>query len=73
MSEIRAIHFGKSQDAIEYAQGLLARCEAGEVIAVTALEEHPGGTYATLGSKTPSRTATAGMLLDAAIARLANA
>ena len=56
--------------AIEFARGLLARCESGEVIAVTAIEESMGGTYVVLGSTTPSRTQTAGMLLDAAMQRL---
>jgi len=37
---------------------------------VTAVEERMGGTYIVLGSTTPSRTQTAGMLLDAAIQRL---
>jgi hypothetical protein len=60
-------------DVIAYARDLLARCEAGEVIAVTAVEEYPGGTYAVGGSSSNSRTQTAGMLLDAAITRLSAA
>lgn len=57
-------------DAADYARGLLQRCESGEVIAVTAVEELRGGRYSIEGSSTNSRTQTAGMLLDAAITRL---
>ena len=60
----------RNTTAIEYARGLLARCEAGETVAVTAIEEQPGGTYRLQGSSVSSRTATAGMLLDAAMTRL---
>lgn len=67
---ISIVPLGRPSDAIEYVRGLLARCESGEVVAVTVLEEHRGGTYALGGSSTPSRTQTAGMLLDLAIARL---
>ncbi len=66
------IQMKQPKDAVRYARELLARCEAGEVIAVTALEEHPGGTYEILGSTSSSRTQTAGMLLDAAMRRLAS-
>ena len=69
---MQIIKFTCSNNVIEYARGLLLRCEAGLVIAVTAVEEHPGGTYNIQGSSVGSRTATAGMLLDAAITRLAN-
>ena len=62
----------RSATAIEYARALLVRCEAGEVIAVTAIEERQGGTYCLQGSAVSSRTATAGMLLDAAINRLSS-
>lgn len=60
----------RNTSAIDYARQLLARCEAGEVVAVTAIEELRGGNYQVQGSTTSSRTATAGMLLDAAITRL---
>lgn len=56
---------------VEYVRELLARCESGEVIAVSVVAEQRGGTYSLEGSTTPSRTQTAGMLLDCAIARLA--
>ncbi|MNV15078.1 hypothetical protein D3C71_1057810 [compost metagenome] len=56
---------------VEYVRELLARCEAGEVIAVSVVAEQRGGTYSLEGSAVPSRTQTAGMLLDCAIARLA--
>lgn len=59
-----------NRTAVEFARALLARCEAGETIAVTVIEEQPGGTYSIQGSSVSSRTATAGMLLDAAITRL---
>lgn len=69
---MKVVELSKSGDAICYAQGLLARCMAGEVVAVTAVEEHPGGTYFVGGSSVSSRTQTAGMLLDAAVTRLAS-
>lgn len=62
----------RSASAIQYAKDLLARCESGEVIAITAIEEHPGGDYTIEGSATENRTATAGKLLQAAIMRLSN-
>lgn len=47
--------------AIEYARELLARCESGETIAVTAVEERAGGAYVVLGSSVaPSRRADSG-------------
>jgi hypothetical protein len=56
--------------ASQHARELLARCEAGEVLAVTVLEERPDGTYHVHGSRTPDRLRTAGALLDAAVTRL---
>ena len=67
---MNVVSFGVSKTAVEEARNLLLRCESGETVAFTAIEEHPGGTYVTTGSATNSRTATAGMLLDAAIGRL---
>jgi len=70
MKNLHSINKLSNASAIEYAKGLLERCEAGLVWGVTAIEEHPGGKYSLAGSMTKSRTATAGMLLDAAIMRL---
>lgn len=67
---MEVVRLSRSGSAIDYARGLLARCEAGETIAVTAVEEHPGGTYCIVGSTVASRTQSAGMLLDAALTRL---
>ena len=67
---MKVIKLDRSQSAVEYAQALLTRCQAGEVVAVTAVEELPGGAYRLEGSSVASRTQTAGMLLDAAITRL---
>lgn len=73
MSEKLILLRGRANESvIDYAKGLLARCEAGEVVAITAIEESPGGTYALAGSSVSSRTQTAGMLLDAAIHRLSS-
>ena len=69
---MKLVKLMNNQSAIEYARALLVRCEAGLVVAVTAIEEMPGGTYSLQGSSVSSRTATAGMLLDAAITRLAD-
>lgn len=69
-ASIRVITPVTQTSAIEYARELLARCEAGEVIAVTALEEQPGGLYQVHASETTDRLRSAGALLEAAIARL---
>lgn len=60
----------RSEGAIAHARELLARCEAGEVVSVTVLEERPNGTYHVHGSATGDRLRTAGALLDAAVTRL---
>lgn len=59
--------------AAQHVRELLVRCEAGEVLAVTVLEERPDGTYTVHGSACADKFRTAGMLLDAARARLENA
>ena len=56
--------------AIEHARELLARCEAGEVVAMTVLEERPDGTFHVHGSSIGDRLRTAGALLEAAVTRL---
>lgn len=55
---------------MEYARDLLARCERGEVLSITVVEEIPGDSYTVGGSSCESRTRMAGMLLDAAMMRL---
>lgn len=69
-SKVLAITPTLQASAIAYARELLARCEAGEVVAVTALEEMPGGRYQIHASESANRLQTAGALLEAAIARL---
>ena len=59
-----------NKTAVAYAESLLKKAQSGEVIAITAVEEYSDGTYTTAGSSCSSRTAIAGMLLDAAITRL---
>lgn len=59
-----------TNSVVEYVRELLERCEKGEVIAITAVEELPEGRYQIAGSRCESRTRMAGMLLDAAIVRL---
>lgn len=59
-----------NRTVIEYAEDLLARAKAGEVVGITTAEEYQDGEYAIRGSSCSSRTQTAGMLLDAAITRL---
>jgi hypothetical protein len=56
----------------EAARDLLARIEAGEVVGLTIIMEHPNGTYTVGGPGTMSRLQTAGALLDAAVKRLAD-
>lgn len=58
--------------ATRHVRELLQRCEAGEVLAVTVLEERPDGTYRVHGSRTSDRLRTAGALLDAALTRLSD-
>lgn len=68
--KVRALTPTTQASAIAYARELLARCEAGEVVSVTALEEMPGGLYQVHASETTDRLRSAGALLEAAIARL---
>lgn len=56
--------------AVQHARELLARCEAGEVVAMTVLEERPDGSYHVHGSAIGDRLRTAGALLEAAVTRL---
>jgi hypothetical protein len=68
---VKVLHLpARSDSATNYARELLRRCESGEVIAVTALEERCDSTYTVQGTKTTDSTTTAGRLLDAAITRL---
>ncbi|HBI71512.1 MAG TPA: hypothetical protein DDZ22_21580 [Massilia sp.] len=67
---LKAIKSRHVETTVEYVRDLLERCERGEVTAVTVIEELPGGGYQYGGGSTPSRHATAGMLLDAAVERL---
>lgn len=73
MSTVRSITEklqGPSQNAIDNARELLARCESGEVRGFTACLEKRGGDYEIFGSEIGSRTSMAGKLLEAAITRL---
>lgn len=67
---LKAIKSRHVETTVDYVRDLLERCERGEVAAVTVIEELPGGGYKYGGGSTPSRHATAGMLLDAAMERL---
>ncbi len=58
------------ESTIKYVRDLLTRCEAGEVVAVTAMTERRDGTMTIEGGETMSVFQTAGMLLHAAIVRL---
>ena len=70
MGKLKIVDLTINKSLVEYAEGLLDRAKKGDVIAITAVEEYPDGTYNTCGSSVSSRTQTAGMLLDAAINRL---
>lgn len=59
-----------NQGLVDFVSSLLERCLTGDVIAVTVLEELPGGEYTVKASATQDRLHTAGALLDAAISRL---
>jgi hypothetical protein len=61
-----------NQAAIDYARGLLERCESGEVLCVTALEEFDGGSYRVTGSDSKNRFTTVGMLMAAIQNRLSH-
>lgn len=67
---MKVVEIQKNVVLIEFAEALLARCKAGEIVSVMVVEELPGGLYTTSSSGSQSRFATAGMLLDAAIIRL---
>lgn len=70
MRNVTIIKPAAQSSAVAYARNLLARCEAGNVIAITAVEEHPGGTYSVQATETSDRLRTAGALLEAAVSRL---
>lgn len=59
-----------NKTAVAYAEKLLKKTQSGEIVGVTAVEEYSDGTFNSGGSSCSSRTAMAGMLLDAAITRL---
>ncbi|MGZ4819359.1 MAG: hypothetical protein ACXVZJ_12075 [Terriglobales bacterium] len=67
---LKAIKNRQAESTIEYVRDLLARCESGAVVAVSAVEELGDGTYRYGGGTSPSRHMTAGILLDLAIERL---
>ena len=68
MNIVEKLHINYS--AIEYAKGLLERCESGECVGFTVIEEYEGGEYTVGGSGVKSQFTTAGMLLAAAIDRI---
>ncbi|MCK5679945.1 hypothetical protein KAI46_03945 [bacterium] len=70
MSNLTSIDTSRTEQVVEHVEELLDRCKAGEVVAVTVIEEHLDNTYRVHGSASPSRFATAGMLLEASISRL---
>lgn len=70
MPELHLLKNKRNESTVDYVRGLLARCESGEVVAVTVLTETSDGMFAVGGSSVSSRLATAGALLDAAMTRL---
>jgi hypothetical protein len=56
-----------NKDAIEYAKGLLARCESGEVVEVTAVEVRDDGRWHSTGTATKSNVTRIGHLFSAAV------
>lgn len=72
-AEPRRLHTVRDQcadSAVKVLRDLLARAEAGEVVAVTGVVEYREGGYAQFGSSTMSRLQTAGALLEASVKRL---
>lgn len=57
------------EDVASCLRELVERADAGEIVGVTVVSEHPDGTYGVTGSQTLSRLQTMGALLDAAIMR----
>ena len=56
-----------NQSAIDYAQGLLERCESGEVLEVFAVEVYANDDYHTTGTTSDSSAKRTGMLFSAAV------
>jgi len=56
-----------SQSAIDYAKILLARCESGEVVEVTAVEVYADGNWKSTGTETDSNVRRIGHLFAAAV------
>jgi hypothetical protein len=56
-----------SQEAIDYAKALLARCESGEVVEITAVEVSDTGNWHSTGTSTKSNALRVGHLFSAAV------
>lgn len=56
-----------SQSAIDYAKALLARCESGEVVEITAVEVYADGNWYSTGTETDSAQKRVGRLFSAAM------
>lgn len=67
---LKVISNRHNDSTVAYVRDLLARCESGEVVAVSVVEELGNGSYQYGGGTSPSRHVTAGILLDLAIERL---
>ena len=70
-NKIVAIQSSASASCINIARELLARCESGEVLEFTVAALLRNGKTESLGTTLESRTRMAGMLLQAALDRLA--
>lgn len=72
MSEIAKMKTVRStlpQETAAFLREMADRAEAGEVVAVTVIEEHPCGTYGVTGTGTLSRLQTMGALMEAILMR----
>jgi len=66
---LRTVRSTLHEQTADCLRKLADRAEAGEIVSVTVVAEHPDFSYSISGSPTLSRLQTMGALLDAAIMR----
>lgn len=74
MTEPRRLQTAQSslpQETAAFLRQMAERADRGEIIAVTVIEEHQGGTYGITGTGTLSRLQTMGALFECLLMRSA--
>lgn len=66
---LRTVRSTLHEEAAVKLRELAARADAGEIVSVTVVAEHPDNSYSITWSQSLSRLQSMGALLDAAIAK----